>query len=185
MRIEDDVEQILIGEGELAERIRQLGQQITEDYEEKDLIVVGILKGASLFMSDLIRKIEGKISIDFMVVSSYGNASETSGVVRVIKDLDMDITDKRRILPLLVEDIIDTGLTLAYLKEYLCNRKAASVRICTLLDKPCRRSKPVEVEYIGFECASDEFIIGCGIDYAEKYRNLPYIASLKRGAYEK
>ena len=108
MRIEDDVEQILIGEGELAERIRQLGQQITEDYEEKDLIVVGILKGASLFMSDLIRKIEGKISIDFMVVSSYGNASETSGVVRIIKDLDMDITDKHI---LLVEDIIDTGLT--------------------------------------------------------------------------
>ena len=130
MRIEDDVEQILIGEGELAERIRQLGQQITEDYEEKDLIVVGILKGASLFMSDLIRKIEGKIGIDFMVVSSYGNASETSGVVRIIKDLDMDITDKHI---LLVEDIIDTGLTLAYLKEYLCNRKAASVRICTCL----------------------------------------------------
>ena len=181
MRIEDDVEQILIGEGELAERIRQLGQQITEDYEDKDLIVVGILKGASLFMSDLIRKIEGKISIDFMVVSSYGNASETSGVVRIIKDLDMDITDKHI---LLVEDIIDTGLTLAYLKEYLCNRKAASVRICTLLDKPCRRSKPVDVEYIGFE-VPDEFIIGYGIDYAEKYRNLPYIASLKRSVYEK
>ncbi len=181
MRIEDDVEQILIGEEELAERIRQLGQQITEDYEGKDLIVVGILKGASLFMSDLIRKIEGKISIDFMVVSSYGNASETSGVVRIIKDLDMDITDKHI---LLVEDIIDTGLTLAYLKEYLCNRKAASVRICTLLDKPCRRSKPVDVEYIGFE-VPDEFIIGYGIDYAEKYRNLPYIASLKRSVYEK
>lgn len=181
MRIEDDVEQILIGEGELAERVQQLGKQITEDYEEKDLIVVGILKGASLFMSDLIRKIEGKISIDFMVVSSYGNASETSGVVRIIKDLDMDITDKHI---LLVEDIIDTGLTLAYLKEYLCNRKAASVRICTLLDKPCRRSKPVDVEYIGFE-VPDEFIIGYGIDYAEKYRNLPYIASLKRSVYEK
>lgn len=181
MRIEDDVEQILIGEEELAERILQLGQQITEDYEGKDLIVVGILKGASLFMSDLIRKIEGKISIDFMVVSSYGNASETSGVVRIIKDLDMDITDKHI---LLVEDIIDTGLTLAYLKEYLCNRKAASVRICTLLDKPCRRSKPVDVEYIGFE-VPDEFIIGYGIDYAEKYRNLPYIASLKRSVYEK
>ena len=181
MRIEDDVEQILIGGEELAERIRQLGQQITEDYEGKDLIVVGILKGASLFMSDLIRKIEGKISIDFMVVSSYGNASETSGVVRIIKDLDMDITDKHI---LLVEDIIDTGLTLAYLKEYLCNRKAASVRICTLLDKPCRRSKPVDVEYIGFE-VPDEFIIGYGIDYAEKYRNLPYIASLKRSVYEK
>ena len=181
MRIEDDVEQILIGEEELAERIRQLGQQITEDYEGKDLIVVGILKGASLFMSDLIRKIEGKISIDFMVVSSYGNASETSGVVRIIKDLDMDITDKHI---LLVEDIIDTGLTLAYLKEYLCNRKAASVRICTLLDKPCRRSKPVDVEDIGFE-VPDEFIIGYGIDYAEKYRNLPYIASLKRSVYEK
>lgn len=181
MRIEDDVEQILIGEEELAERIRQLGQQITEDYEGKDLIVVGILKGASLFMSDLIRKIEGKISIDFMVVSSYGNASETSGVVRIIKDLDMDMTDKHI---LLVEDIIDTGLTLAYLKEYLCNRKAASVRICTLLDKPCRRSKPVDVEYIGFE-VPDEFIIGYGIDYAEKYRNLPYIASLKRSVYEK
>ena len=179
MRIEDDVEQILIGEEELAERIRQLGQQITEDYEGKDLIVVGILKGASLFMSDLIRKIEGKISIDFMVVSSYGNASETSGVVRIIKDLDMDITDKHI---LLVEDIIDTGLTLAYLKEYLCNRKAASVRICTLLDKPCRRSKPVDVEYIGFE-VPDEFIIGYGIDYAEKYRNLPYIGVLKPSVY--
>ena len=181
MRIEDDVEQILIGEAELADRIQRLGDQITEDYDGKDLIVVGILKGASLFMSDLIRKIRGKICIDFMVVSSYGNASRSSGVVRIIKDLDMDITDKHI---LLVEDIIDTGLTLAYLKNYLCSRKAASVKICSLLNKPCHRKKPVDVDYVGFE-APDEFIIGYGIDYAEKYRNLPYIASLKRSVYEK
>ena len=164
----------------MAERIRQLGQQITEDYEGKDLIVVGILKGASLFMSDLIRKIEGKISIDFMVVSSYGNASETSGVVRIIKDLDMDITDKHI---LLVEDIIDTGLTLSRLRQMLGVRNPASLKIVTLLDKPERRRVDITPDYCGFTIP-DKFVVGYGLDYNNLYRNLPEVCILKEELYK-
>lgn len=144
-------------------------------------MLVGILKGASVFMSDLIRKISIPAYIDYMVVSSYGNSAETSGVVRIIKDLEDNIEGKNIII---VEDIIDTGLTLAYLKKNLLNRNPKSLKICTLLDKPSRRQKEIAIDYKGFE-VPDEFIIGYGIDYAEKYRNLPFVGVLKREVYEK
>jgi hypoxanthine phosphoribosyltransferase len=177
--IHDDVSKILISEEELKVKIRELGKKITEDYADEQLIVVGILKGASVFMSDLIREIDSKIEVDFMVVSSYGNSTTTTGVVRILKDLETDIEGYNI---LLVEDIIDTGITLSYLKNYLYHRNAKSVRICTLLNKPSRREKAVEIDYEGFQ-VPDEFIVGYGIDYAENYRNLPYIGALKREIY--
>ena len=177
--IHDDVSKILFTEEELQDKVKEMGKQISETYKDEKLIVVGILKGASIFMSDLIRAIDTKIKIDFMVVSSYGNATETSGVVRILKDLESDIEGYN---VLLVEDIIDTGTTLSYLKSYLYHRNAKSVRICTLLNKPSRREKAVEIDFQGFE-VPDEFIVGYGIDYAEDYRNLPYIGALKREIY--
>lgn len=177
----NDIDKVLISEADLEKRISELGVEITEDYDNKDLLVVGILKGANIFMSDLVRQINRTIMMDFMVVSSYGTDAVSSGVVKIIKDLDFDIEGKDI---LIVEDIIDTGLTLSYLKEYLINRKAASVKICSLLNKPSRRVNHVTIDYLGFE-VPDEFIIGYGIDYAERYRNLPFIGTLKRSIYEK
>ena len=158
-----------------------MGHQIAEDYQGEPLTIVGILKGAVIFFADLARAIDLPLQMDFMSVSSYGSGTTSSGVVKIIKDLDADVTGRHI---LLVEDIIDTGITLAYLKEYLSNRGARSVKICTLLDKPTRREKAVHVDYIGFTMP-DEFLIGYGVDYAENYRNLPYVASLKRSVYEK
>lgn len=178
--IEQDVDKVLISQEELARRVAELGEQITKDYEGEPLILVGILKGANIFMADLARAIKGKIQMEFMVVSSYGSGTESSGKINIIKDINRDIEGKNI---LLVEDIIDTGMTLKYLQEYLKDRKARSVKICTLLDKPERRQANVHVDYIGYE-VPNEFIIGYGIDYAEYYRNLPYIASLKREVYE-
>ncbi|MBP1757013.1 MAG: hprT [Firmicutes bacterium] len=176
-----DVETILLNESVLATRIHELGEEISKDYAGEEVMLVGILKGASVFMSDLIRQISIPAYIDYMVVSSYGNSAETSGVVRIIKDLEDNIEGKNIII---VEDIIDTGLTLAYLKHNLLSRHPKSLKICTLLDKPARREKEITVDYMGFE-VPDEFIIGYGIDYAEKYRNLPFIGILKREVYEK
>lgn len=176
-----DVEKVLFTEEQLEKRVKELGEQITRDYDGKDLLVIGILKGSNIFMSDLIRRINIPLQIDFMDVSSYGNATESTGVVRIIKDLETAI-DGRDIL--IVEDIIDSGLTLKYLKDMLLSRSPRSVKICTLLDKPSRRKEQVDVDYLGFE-VPDEFIIGYGIDYAEKYRNLPVVAILKRSVYEK
>lgn len=176
-----DVKEILFNEEEIAKKVKELAKKITEDYRGKDLTVIGILKGSNIFMGDLIRKIDIPLQIDFMVVSSYGQSTESSGIVRVIKDLDYSIEGKNI---LIVEDIIDTGLTLAYLKEILLKRKPQSVKICSLLDKPARRRVDLEVDYIGFE-TPDEFIVGYGIDYSEKYRNLPYIAVLKDEVYNK
>lgn len=178
--MKNDVEQILFSEEIIGEKVAELGAIISKDYENEDLIVIGILKGSNIFMSDLIRKITLPISIDFMVVSSYGNSSETSGVVKILKDLEYNIEGKNIMI---VEDIIDTGLTLSYLKDTLLRRNPKSLRICTLLDKPSRRKAKLPIDYKGFEIP-DEFIIGYGIDYAEKYRNLPYVASLKREVYE-
>lgn len=178
--IEQDVDQILITEEDLQKRVREMGEQISKDYEDRPLMLVGILKGANIFLADLARAIKGKVQMDFMIASSYGNAAVSSGVVKVVKDLDGDITGKDI---LLVEDIIDTGHTLYELKKYLTGRGAASVKLCTLLDKPEHRAEHVHVDYIGYK-VPDEFIIGYGIDYAEYYRNLPYIASLKREIYE-
>lgn len=177
----NDVEKILISQDELRAKNIELGQQITRDYQGEEVLVVGILKGSSIFMSDLIREIDLPLQIDYMVVSSYGASTESSGVVRIVKDLQHSIEGKH---VLIIEDIVDTGLTLAYIKEILSGRGPASVKICTLLDKPARRKKTFPLDYIGFE-VPDEFIIGYGIDYAEYYRNLPFVGALKRSVYEK
>lgn len=176
-----DIQQVLFNEEQLAKRIEELGAEITADYKGENLLVLGILKGSNIFMADLVRKITIPMKLDFMMVSSYGNSSESTGVVKIIKDVEYAIEDQH---VLIVEDIIDSGLTLKYLKKLLETRNPKSVKICTLLDKPSRRKESVEVNYIGYE-VPDEFIVGYGIDYAEHYRNLPYIGVLKREVYEK
>jgi len=178
--IENDVKEILISREELAEKCRELGKTISEDYRGKDLVLVGILKGSVVFMTDLMKEITIPCSIEFMEVSSYGSGAVSSGVVKITKDLDMDITGKHI---LIVEDIIDTGLTLSYLVDYLKTRRAAGIDIVCLLDKIEKRTQNIPVTYVGYE-VPDEFIIGYGIDYAEKYRNLPYVASLKEEVYK-
>jgi len=176
----NDVKEILFSEEAIKEKVEELGKKITEDLAGKDPIVIGVLKGANVFLSDLIRKIDIPVTVDFIAVSSYGLSTESSGVVKIIKDLDFSIEDRDI---LIVEDIIDSGLTLKYLLENLKSRRPKSIRICTLLDKPERRKVDISVDYIGFDIP-DEFIVGYGIDYAEKYRNLPFIASLKKEVYE-
>lgn len=176
-----DIEQVLFSEETLAKRIAELGAELTQDYKGDNLLVLGILKGSNMFMADLIREIKMPMKLDFMMVSSYGNSTESTGVVKIIKDVEYAIKDQH---VLIVEDIIDSGLTLKYLKELLETRNPKSVKICTLLDKPARRTENVEINYVGFE-VPDEFIVGYGIDYAEYYRNLPYIGVLKREVYEK
>lgn len=178
-QIAEDIGEVLFSEEELAGKCAELARVIDEDYAGKDLVLVGILKGSFMFMADLVRRTTIPLEIEFMSVSSYGSATESSGVVRILKDLDNDIKDKHI---LLVEDIIDTGNTLAYLIEYLHARGAASVEIICLLDKPARRKKDLTVKYVGF-VIPDAFIIGYGIDYAEHYRNLPYVATLKEEVY--
>ncbi|OPL09390.1 MAG: hypoxanthine phosphoribosyltransferase [delta proteobacterium ML8_F1] len=177
--MERDIKEILFTEEELKAKVKELAQRINRDYTGKKLVLIGVLKGASVFLSDLMRQIEIPLEIDFIAVSSYGNSALSSGVVRILKDLDRDIDHKDVIL---VEDIVDTGLTLNYLLKNFKDRKASSVRICTLLDKPERRKADIEIDYVGFQIP-DEFIVGYGIDYAEKYRNLPYVAALKREVY--
>lgn len=172
----DGIDKILFSKEEIQLRVEELGRQITKDLAEEDLVVVGILKGAGIFMCDLIREIDMPVRIDFMTVSSYGNAKESSGEIRIIKDLQQDV---RGSVVLLVEDIVETGLTLSCLKEIMAERGAKDVRICTLLDKPEKRKKEVKTDYCGFT-VGDTFIVGYGIDYAEHYRNLPYIAALKQ-----
>ncbi|MDR5658014.1 hypoxanthine phosphoribosyltransferase [Serpentinicella sp. ANB-PHB4] len=170
------IKNVLINEEVIKEKVTELGEQITRDYSQhNEIVVIGVLKGANVFMADLIRKIKiDTVYIDFMSVSSYGDSTESSGVVKILKDLDLDISDKHIIV---IEDIIDTGLTLDYLTKNLKDRNAKSIKICTLLDKPSRRKCAIEIDYLGFEIP-DKFIVGYGIDYAEKYRNLPYIAVL-------
>lgn len=179
--MEKDIKEILFSREEIEKKIEELGNKITEDYRGKDLVLVGVLKGANVFMGDLMRKINIPLTIDFMAVTSYGLSTESSGVVKILKDLDHSIEDKD---VLVVEDIIDTGLTLHYLCENLLSRKPKSLKICALLDKPERRKVDIPIDYKGFDIP-DEFIVGYGIDYAEQYRNLPYIAALKREVYEK
>lgn len=179
--MKEDIQEVLFTNEVLTKKIKELAEQINKDYEGKELVVVGILKGSVIFAAELIKNITIKCEIDFMSVSSYGNATETSGVVRILKDLDNDIEGKH---VLLVEDIVDTGTTLKYLLKYLKARKAESIEIVSLLNKPVRRKVDLDVKYIGFE-VPDGFIVGFGIDYAEKYRNLPYIGILKPEIYEK
>lgn len=177
----DIVKEVLVTEEEIQSKIKELGERITADYKGKNLMLVGILKGAVMFLSDLAKNIKMPVLIDFMAVSSYGSSSESTGIVRIIKDLESSIDDKDI---LIVEDIIDTGLTLSYLTDNLRKRGAKSVKIVTLLDKPERRKVEVPVDYTGFTIP-DEFVIGYGIDYAEKYRNLPFVAALKEEVYKK
>ena len=175
-----DIKEVLLTEEQILDRVKEIGSGISKDYEGKDLLVVGILKGSVLFASDLIKNITIPCEIDFMAVSSYGTSTETSGVVRILKDLDHSIEGKDIII---VEDIIDSGITLDYLLKYLRARKANSIEIVTLLTKPARRKVDIEVKYCGFE-VPDEFLVGYGLDYAEKYRNLPYIGILKEEVYK-
>jgi hypoxanthine phosphoribosyltransferase len=180
LKLINDIKEVLFTEDKIAKKVQELGKLISEDYKGEDLFIIGVLKGANVFLSDLIRKITVPVTIDFMAVSSYGSYTESSGVVKIIKDLDFSIENKNI---LIVEDIIDTGLTLKYLRENLITRGPKSIKICSLLDKPERRKADIKIDYIGFEIP-DEFIVGYGIDYAEKYRNLPFIATLKQEVYE-
>lgn len=164
----------LISKEELAVRVAELGKQIAKDYEGKNLVCVGLLKGSVVFMADLIKTIDIDLSIDFMKVSSYGGGTDSTGVVKILKDVDEEVTGKD---VLLVEDIVDTGLTIANVKEFIAKKKPNSVKVCTLLDKPSRRKVDVKADYSGFEIP-DAFVIGYGLDYAEKYRNLPYVGIL-------
>lgn len=173
--IHDDIERVLISEEEIAEKIASLGKQITEDYRGEEVLLVGVLKGAFVFMADLARAVELPIEFDFMAVSSYGSATKSSGVVRILKDLDYEISDRH---VLLVEDIIDSGLTISYLLRYLEARNPASLEICSLFWKKGEQAVPLEVKYPGFEIPS-VFVVGYGLDYAQRYRNLPYIGVLR------
>ncbi|HIY07831.1 MAG TPA: hypoxanthine phosphoribosyltransferase [Firmicutes bacterium] len=175
-----DMETILFDQAQLEAKVAQLGEQISRDYEGKDLLLVGVLKGSVVFMADLMRRITVPAAIDFMAVSSYGSGVKTSGVVRILKDLDRSIEGKDL---LIVEDILDSGMTLHYLRDLLRDRGCASVRIVTLLDKPERRKVDIHPDYVGFQIP-DAFVVGYGLDYAEKYRNLPYVGILKPSVYE-
>ena len=174
-----DVEKILYTEEEIRTRVAELGAQITRDYQSKDLAVASVLRGSYIFMADLTRAIDLPLSVDFMAVSSYGAGTTSSGQVEIRKDLSDPIEGKDL---LIVEDILDTGNTLYYLMDVLMARKPASIQICTLMDKPDRRKKPIAAAYIGFTIP-DAFVVGYGLDYAEKYRNLPYVGILKPSVY--
>ncbi len=178
--LDDDVAEILITEEQIKTRIRELGRQISQDYEGQDLLLVCVLKGASTFLADLMREITIPHAIDFMAISSYGGSTESSGVVRILKDLDTNIEGRN---VLIVEDIIDTGRTLQYITENLKTRRPKSVRICTLLSKPSRREIDMVLDYVGFEIPN-KFVVGYGLDFAEIYRNLPYIGVLKKEKYD-
>ena len=172
--VKDAVGEVLIEEEPLQARIRELGAEISTAYAGRDLLLVGVLKGAVFFMADLMRELTIPCEIDFMAISSYGAATDSSGVVRILKDLDANIADRD---VLVVEDIIDSGLTLSYLMRSLRARKPASLEICALLTKPERREIEVPVKFVGFEIPN-KFVIGYGLDFAERYRNLPYVAVL-------
>lgn len=176
----DDIEKILISEEELQNIVAGLGKKISKDYKDKDLLMVSVLKGSVVFMADLMRAITVPCNIDFMAVSSYGAGTKSSGVVKIIKDLDKSIEGKDL---LIVEDILDSGNTLYYLKEILSARKPNSIKICTLVDKPERREADIVADYIG-DSVPNEFIVGYGLDYNEYYRNLPFIGVLKESVYK-
>ncbi|HJG87803.1 hypoxanthine phosphoribosyltransferase [Pseudoflavonifractor capillosus] len=177
--LEQDIERVLFSEEELDRRVSEIAAEINRDYAGKEPMLISVLRGSFVFMADLIRKIEVPCTVDFMSVSSYGRGTTSSGQVQITKDLSDDIEGKDIIV---VEDILDSGNTLSYLLQLLQARKPASMKLCTLLDKPDRRVKEVHVDYTGFTIP-DEFVVGYGLDYAEKYRNLPYIGILKPRVY--
>jgi hypoxanthine phosphoribosyltransferase len=176
----EDIEEILLSSEIIQAKIVELGQRITADYREKNLLLLGTLKGAVPFIADLARAIDLPLEIDYMAVSSYGNSTESSGVVRILKDLEGPVQHKN---VLIVEDIVDSGQTLHYLMDVLRQRRPMSLRVCALLDKGRERVKPVELDYTGFQIP-DRFVVGYGLDYAQRYRNLPYIGILKPSVYE-
>ena len=175
------IDRILLSEDQIRARIQELGQQLTADYREKNPIFVGILKGVVVFFADMIRAIPIDCQIDFMAVSSYGGGTESSGKIQVKKDLSADIEDRHVVI---LEDILDTGLTLRHTVDYLMTKHPASLKICTLLDKPDRRKAEIQADYIGFT-VPNLFVVGYGLDFDERYRNLPYIGVLKPEAYMK
>ncbi len=178
--LDKDIEKVLISEEDLHNKVKELGKQISADYKGKKLLVIGILKGSVVFLSDLIREIDGDVEIEFMVVSSYGSGTSTSNSLNIRLDLTCPIDGKHI---LIAEDILDSGNTLSKVKNMLLQRQPASFKIAALLDKPSRRQTPVDIDYCGFSIP-DEFVVGYGLDYSEKYRNLPYIGVLKRSVYE-
>ncbi len=171
---EEGVGEILVQRDELANRVRELAAEISRDYEGRELLLVGVLKGAVFFLSDLMRHLETRCEVDFMAVSSYGSSTDSSGVVRILKDLDVSIEGRE---VLIVEDIVDSGLTLSYLMRTLQARDPASLEVCALLTKPERRKVDLPIRYVGFEIPN-RFAIGYGLDHAERFRNLPYVAVL-------
>ena len=179
MNIINDIEKVLVSQEELEATVQRLADQIAADYDDKNPVFLGILKGSFVFMADLMRKINIYCDIYFMAVSSYGNKSTTSGAVKINKDLSQNIEGRH---VLIIEDILDSGVTLSYLRQYLMSHNPASIRICTLLDKPARRKADIKADYYGFDIP-DEFVVGYGLDYAEHYRNLPFIGVLKREIY--
>jgi hypoxanthine phosphoribosyltransferase len=177
--MDKDVQEVLYSEEMIAEKVREMGAAISRDYEGKNLLLVSVLKGSVIFMADLMRAAQIKSDLEFMSVSSYANATESSGRVHIVQDVQQDITGRDIII---VEDILDSGNTLAFLKQYLLNKGAASITIVTLLDKPARRAKAITADFAGF-VVPDEFVVGYGLDYAQKYRNVPYIGVLKPEVY--
>ncbi|MBQ7037023.1 MAG: hypoxanthine phosphoribosyltransferase [Clostridia bacterium] len=176
----NDIERVLISEETLNHKVAELAKQISADYEGRDLLFITVLKGSFVFASDLFRRITIPAKVDFISVSSYGSSTKTSGVVKIIKDLDKPIEGLDVII---VEDILDSGVTLNYLSQILKQRGPRSLKICTILNKPDRRIAPITADYVGFDIP-DEFVVGYGLDYDEKYRNLPFVGVLKRSVYE-
>jgi len=177
--VKDDFKEILFSEEKIHRRVKELGARITSDYAGKSPLLIGILKGCFIFLADIARYIDLDCEIRFISVSSYGFSSVTSGKVDIKKDLDFDIEGKDI---LIIEDVLDSGVTLTALKDFIISCAPLSLKICAMLDKPERRQIPITIDYLGFECP-DEFVVGYGLDYAERYRNLPYIASLKPEIY--
>ncbi len=179
--MKDDIEKIVLPEDQIQERVKAMGEKISHDYTHvrEGIFCIGILKGAAIFYTDLVRRITLPVQFDFMIASSYGSGTKSSGTVKILKDLDYDVEGRHVII---VEDIIDSGITMNYLQAYIRLRKAASVKICSFLNKPSRRKVDIPIDYCGFD-VPDEFLVGYGLDYAEKYRNLPYIGVLKPEIY--
>ncbi|MBE6949580.1 MAG: hypoxanthine phosphoribosyltransferase [Ruminococcaceae bacterium] len=177
--LHNDIQKIYFTEEQIRERVAEMGKVLTEEYADKHPLMVGVLKGCFVFMADLMREVNILCDIDFMIVSSYGSGTTTTGAVKILKDLNQDIEGRHIVI---IEDILDSGVTLSYLKQYLSMRKPASIKICTLMDKPTRRKADIKADYVGYICP-DDFIVGYGLDYDEKYRNLPYIGGLKPEVY--
>jgi hypoxanthine phosphoribosyltransferase len=174
-----DISEILFSEQAIKDRIAELAKQISDDYRDKNPVIISILKGGFIFMSDLVRKIALPVELDFLAISSYGSGTSSSGVVKIKKDIDTDITGRDVII---VEDIVDSGLSLQYIRDYISKHKPVSISVCVLLDKPEAHKMDVSFEYVGFKIGT-EFVVGYGLDYNEKYRNLPYIGILKKEIY--